>query len=363
MPFNRRILIADDERDLRECLVQLLLGTGRRNEMAQLVEKMRSRLSGKTSLSSSGQDSSIENEEPYEIYTAANGQDAAQMVKDAVDTGKPFAAVFLDIRMPPGPDGLETARKIHEIDPKVEVVIMTAYADHDQKTLSDSLQRPEKLLYIKKPFHADEISQTACCLIAKWNAEAVENKRKSWLESIIKSMSKLNMSAAHGQSVYMTLLKAIQAFTDSESAFVAVWDGRRWDIKQTIGISEEDSVLFVSENSKALLACRSTQSIGDKYVLPINRESFSAAVILSGITAQNDPEWYKLLMLLGMTAGDALAQQQPVHDTTAAAALDKIKSCAESIKNSSENKPEAAMAEEIIKAVVIVAKVLSLKGA
>lgn len=364
MPLNRRILIADDERDLRECLVKLLLGTGRKNEIAQLVEKTRRRLSGKSTATPSEQDDSEEQDESYEIYTAANGRDAIQMAEDAVNSGKPFAAIFLDIRMPPGPDGLETAIKIHEIDPRVEVVVMTAYADHDQKSLSGSVQRPEKLLYIKKPFHADEISQAARCLTAKWNAEAVEHKRKSWLESIIKSISKLNMSTAHGQNVYMTLIKAIQAFTNSQSAFVAAWDDSGWNIKQAVGLSEEDAAHFASENSKALLECRSTQNIGDKYVLPIKRENFSAVVILSGITAQNDPEWYKLLMLLGMTAGEVLAQQQIERDTTAgAAALDKIKSCAESIKNSPGNGTEAAMAEEILKAAAIVAKALMPEGA
>lgn len=352
MPLNKRILIADDERDLREYLARLLLGMNRKNEISQLVEKMRGRLSGKTSLNHSETDTSDDQEEPYEIYTAGNGSDAIQMTWEAVHSGKPFAVVFLDIRMPPGPDGLETAGKIHEIDANVEIVVMTAYADHDHKTLSGSVQRPERLLYLKKPFDGDEILQAAFSLTTKWNSEAVERKRKSWLESIIKSISKLKTAPTTGQNVYQTLLKAIQAFTDSDSAFIAVWESDSWHIKQSEGISEADAGLFLEQNSKALFECRSTQNIGNKYVLPIKRENFSAAAVLSGITAQNDPEWYNLLMLLGMTAGEVLSSTLPeTENRKALAELEKIRNTAEIIKKSLGEKPEAVMAEDIIRAV------------
>ena len=364
MSLNKRILIADDERDLREYLAKLLLGANRKNEISFLVEKMRGRLRGRAIVNNSEQDSSEIRDEPYEIYTAGNGADAIQMTRDAVDSAKPFAVIFLDIRMPPGPDGLETAKKINEIDPNAEIVVMTAYADHDHKTISEAVPRPEKLLYIKKPFHPDEISQAAFCLTAKWNAEAVERKRKSWLELIVKNISKLKTHPPQGQNVYMALLKAVQAFTDSESAFVTVWDGSRWNIKQSIGISDDEAAHFATENSRALLECRATQSIGNKYVLPIKRENFSAAAVLSGITPQNDPEWYNLLMLLEMTAGETLASLIPEQKTIdAKAAIDKIRNCADLIKKSLKDKPEAAMAEDIINAAEIVAKALSPKDA
>ena len=375
MSLNKRILIADDERDLREYLAKLLLGMNRKNEISLLVEKMRGRLSGKSSQPAS--DSLAHQDDQYEIYTAGNGTDALQMTKDAVESGKSFAVAFLDIRMPPGPNGLDTAKRIHEIDPNVEIVVMTAYEDHDRKTLSNAVPRPEKLLYIKKPFHSDEISQTAFCLISKWNAEAVERKRKSWLESIIKSMSKLKTVPAHGsngQNVYLSLLKAIQAFTESKSAFIAMWnqESEHWNIKQCIGISDEDAEQFVLENSKALLECRATQSIENKYVLPLKRENFSAVAVLSDITAQNDPEWYNLLMLLGMTAGEILSnlcsdhvekeQVISIEDSNARTALNKIRVCASSIKDSLGEKPEAAIVEEIIRSVEIISKTLSPKG-
>ena len=66
---------------------------------------------------------------------------------------QPFAVVFLDMRMPPGPDGLWAAQRIREIDQQVEIVICTAYSDVDPLEIGRRVPPADKLFYLQKPFH------------------------------------------------------------------------------------------------------------------------------------------------------------------------------------------------------------------
>ena len=160
---------------------------------------------------------------------------------------------------------------------------------------------------------------------------------------------------------------------------MAVWNDNltRWEIKQCIEISNEEAEKFVQENSRSLLECRATQNIGNKYILPLRRENFFAAAILSDIVAQNDPEWYNLLILLGMTAGEVLSgiHSQPenkTHDrnegkTVASAAesvriqLNKIIACANTIRGALGEKSESALAEDIIRSAESMIKSLDVQ--
>jgi len=79
-----------------------------------------------------------------------------------------YAVAFIDIRMPPGWDGIKTAQKIREIDRDIEIVIVTAYADVTRSQIVSNIGYPEKLLYLRKPFDNDELAQIALQLTTKW---------------------------------------------------------------------------------------------------------------------------------------------------------------------------------------------------
>jgi len=83
----------------------------------------------------------------------------------------PFAVVFLDMRMPPGPDGVWAAARIRELDPAVEIVICTAYSDVDPRDIGGMVPPEEKLSYLQKPFHPHEIRQMTISLASKWRSE------------------------------------------------------------------------------------------------------------------------------------------------------------------------------------------------
>lgn len=308
MEKNNRILIVDDQQDLREQLAKLLRRSGKKNETTSFVQSMRDRLTG------------VKKEEPkttdvadtYVVDTASQGEEAFEMVKRANAENRPYAMLFTDMRMPPGWDGLETAKKIREIDKHIEIVIMTAFADHDQETIASEVGTPEKLLYIKKPFQSEEIYQLALSLTSKWNFEEIQRIRKDWLEVLIRSMSKVKMvTGIKISELYSTTLKSILAFTSATKGFIVVWEdtgsGAKWKIENFIGLEETEVAAFLAENSKRLYDSKTTQSFDGKYLLPLKREGYSAVVIIYDVMTQSDPEWYKLLSLLVMTASEVLS--------------------------------------------------------
>ena len=92
-------------------------------------------------------------------------------VKEALAQERPFAVIFLDMRMPPGADGVWAATRIRELDPAVEIVICTAYSDTDPCEMGGIVPPEDKLSYLQKPFHPHEVRQMTIALASKWRAE------------------------------------------------------------------------------------------------------------------------------------------------------------------------------------------------
>jgi diguanylate cyclase (GGDEF)-like protein len=92
-------------------------------------------------------------------------------VKNALAHEQPFAVVFLDMRMPPGKDGVWAATQIRELDPAVEIVICTAYSDTDPCEIGSYVPPEDKISYLQKPFHPHEVRQMTIALASKWRAE------------------------------------------------------------------------------------------------------------------------------------------------------------------------------------------------
>ncbi len=370
MQQNRRILIVDDQQDLREQLAKLLLRSGKTNETASLVQGIRARLGKQSEPSEDAASASVKKitDQEYEVDTAAQGEEAFEMVKKALDQGEPYAMMFTDMRMPPGWDGLETSKRIREIDPFIEIVIMTAFADHDQKVVAQTVGTPHKLLYIKKPFQSEEIFQLALSLTAKWNFEETERIRKEWLEVLIRCMSKVKtVNSSKLKDIYSTILKAILSFTASTRGFIVnLADDGRWDMEDSEGLDSLEVDNFLKQNSERLISSRTTQHFDGKYILPLKRENFSAVACIYDVETQNDPEWYKLLSLLVMTAsevlssavvaGSAIKREQLTNLSHAVQkissielnAFDQINKAAEALKSRCQDAEELKMIQDTV---------------
>nr|WP_314469885.1 EAL domain-containing protein [uncultured Sphingomonas sp.] len=99
------------------------------------------------------------------------GLDAIQAVEAALGEGRPYSVAFIDVRMPPGIDGKETARRIRTIDPDIHLVIVTGYSDVSSAEIIEVAGPPDKLFYLAKPFEAAEVVQTAIALGKRWDVD------------------------------------------------------------------------------------------------------------------------------------------------------------------------------------------------
>ena len=113
----------------------------------------------------------------FELDSAYQGQEGLEMVKRALAENRPYALAFVDVRMPPGWDGIETIARIWEVDPELQVVVCTAYADYSWEEMRAKVGQPDSLLVLKKPFDNIEVQQLAHALTKKWllNIQPISN--------------------------------------------------------------------------------------------------------------------------------------------------------------------------------------------
>jgi len=104
----------------------------------------------------------------YHIDSASQGQEGLRMVEAATRDGKPYALAFVDVRMPPGWDGIETVDRIWKNDPELPIVICTAYSDYSWQEMMSRLGHSNNLVVLRKPFEAVEVLQLAHSLTRKW---------------------------------------------------------------------------------------------------------------------------------------------------------------------------------------------------
>src|SRR5580700_1657226 len=104
----------------------------------------------------------------FEMDSAYQGAEALEKVQISLAKGVPYAMAFLDMRMPPGWDGVETVERLWQADPRLQVVFCTAYSDYSWKEILQRLDVRDRLLILKKPFDPIEVYQFAQALTTKW---------------------------------------------------------------------------------------------------------------------------------------------------------------------------------------------------
>jgi two-component system, NtrC family, sensor kinase len=108
----------------------------------------------------------------FEIDSAFQGQEGLTLVHKAHDDDRPYAMAFVDVRMPPGWDGVETISRIWEKYPELQIVICTAYSDYSNDEMIGKLGGDDKLVILRKPFETNEIIELATRMTEKWRMRA-----------------------------------------------------------------------------------------------------------------------------------------------------------------------------------------------
>jgi len=171
-PKNRRVLVIDDNRSIHEDFRKILCPARISSSELDATEEA---LFGRS-------EATVEQTE-FEVDSAFQGQDAVLLVKEALDAGTPYAMAFVDVRMPPGWDGVETTQKMWELDRSLQVVLCTAYSDYSWGELFSKLGQHDGLLILKKPFDAVEAFQLAHALTEKWWLHRQSLRKMEILES------------------------------------------------------------------------------------------------------------------------------------------------------------------------------------
>ena len=167
---SNRILIVDDQEDIHEDFEEMLNHSNTNSLPDDLV----------SAFDSDEKDNGFLPE--LELLHARSGQEAYEIVKKSIEDEDPIAVIYMDVRMPPGWDGIETIRRIREIEKDAEVVIITAYSGKPLSEIVRNIGLLHKLLYIRKPFAREEVQQITISLMEKWNVEKELAEKNRQLE-------------------------------------------------------------------------------------------------------------------------------------------------------------------------------------
>ncbi len=184
---NRRILIIDDTRSIHDDFRKILSATHARS--TNDVDDLESTLFGEAAVASSAA--------AYELDSAYQGEEGLDFVKRSVAEGRRYALAFIDMRMPPGWDGVQTIEAIWKVDPEIQVVICTAYSDYSWEDILKRFGSGDRLLILKKPFDTAEVCQLACALTEKWQLAKHAHLKLSQLNAMVQEQTKELAAANH----------------------------------------------------------------------------------------------------------------------------------------------------------------------
>lgn len=207
---NRRILIVDDNSSIHTDFRKILCPSN--GGGADLIEDAAA-IFGRRLLAPA--------EQSFQLDSAYQGEEALRMVEAALAAGNPYAVAFVDVRMPPGWDGVETISRIWAVCPDLQVVICTAYSDHSWEEITAQVGKTESLFILKKPFDNVEVLQLAHALTQKWTLQHELKGRLSNLETLVTERTKdlreanasLRREAAEREAAQAALLRSEERFS------------------------------------------------------------------------------------------------------------------------------------------------------
>jgi len=173
--MTHRILVIDDNPSIHKDFQTILVD----EEESEILNTLRNEVFGNKT-------NDTTTKSVYELDFASQGKEGCEKIKQACSENLPYELAFVDMRMPPGWDGLKTIEHIWEIDPNVQVVICTAYSDYSWGEITERLGKSENLLILKKPFDSAEVAQLASALTEKWVLAKQASLKMDQLEQMVK---------------------------------------------------------------------------------------------------------------------------------------------------------------------------------
>jgi PAS domain S-box-containing protein len=239
-----RVLVIDDNEAIHDDLRKILMGEDGGSAGLQLDEEL---LFDKVQISGAH----------FEIDSAYQGQDGLAMMSQAIADGRHYALAFVDVRMPPGWDGIQTILHLWKAYPDLQVVICTAYSDYSWKDIVRDLGQSDSLVILKKPFDNIEVIQLAHALTKKWTlSREAQAKRQDLEQRVQERTAQLAETNQALKAEIRDRTLAQEALRESEKRYREIFESasdliqcvdakggilyvnRAWH--ETLGYSEED---------------------------------------------------------------------------------------------------------------------------
>lgn len=169
-PNHQRVLVIDDNRAIHEDFRKVLGGPDGIDAEMQQEEAL---LFGARQAGG------------FEIDSAYQGEEGLQRVKAAIEEGRPYSVAFVDFRMPPGWDGIQTTKHLWKVCPELQIVICTAYAECSWHEVLEEINAGDRLLILKKPFDAIEVLQLTNALTEKWRLAQESRSKMANLDQLV----------------------------------------------------------------------------------------------------------------------------------------------------------------------------------
>lgn len=174
---HRRILVVDDSAELHNDYLKIF-SVGNKVQRKAL-DSLEDDLFGNSD--SVATKDSLVDEISYELDSAYQGEEGIQKVIKAREEGAPYGVIFMDIRMPPGIDGVQTSKEILNLTENTQIVLCSAYSDYNWNDIVNTLGVNDRVLFLEKPFRAIEVQQIALSLSEKF-------KKLNYLDSILEKL-------------------------------------------------------------------------------------------------------------------------------------------------------------------------------
>jgi PAS domain S-box-containing protein len=196
---SARILVIDDNRAIHDDFRKIL---GAKPETLRQLEESESALFGEEGCGNRPEAAQ------FQIDSAYQGEEGLALVERARMEGRPYSLAFVEARIPPGWDGIETTARLWEVDPDLQIVICTSYSDYSWDEMYRRLGQSDRLVILKKPFEEVEAVQLARSLSRKFQ---LLRDSKEYLTNLERTVAGLTAQLVEERTKFKSIFENLPA--------------------------------------------------------------------------------------------------------------------------------------------------------